>query len=316
MTINPLSSHPLQADRSSFPDVSRALEKVALERGLQLHPNWLNKCIQLYETYLVRHGIMLVGPTGSGKTQIAECLAGALTELGTKHVLWRMNPKAITAPQMFGRMDPSTGDWTDGIFAVLWRRAAKNKNQNTWIVLDGPVDAIWIENLNTVLDDNKVLTLANGDRILMTPAMKAFFEPENLANASPATVSRAGIIYVSDSELGWEPVVKSWLQTRSSEESAALQPCFDKYVTAMMDFVRINLRPVMFNEQICSINTLMTLVNACLRQFKDAGIALDTAKYERIFLYCVAWGMGGLLETKERPLFDQASGVRHGWCMC
>lgn len=71
------------------------------ERGLQAHPSWLNKCIQLYETYLVRHGIMLVGPTGSGKTAIMECLAAALTELGTKTVLWRMNPKvcALAYPQ-------------------------------------------------------------------------------------------------------------------------------------------------------------------------------------------------------------------------
>ena len=46
----------------------------------------------------------------------------------------------------------------------------------------------------------------------MTPHMKAFFEPENLNNASPATVSRAGVIYVSKTELGWQPVVTSWMQ--------------------------------------------------------------------------------------------------------
>lgn len=271
---------------------------------MQIHSSWVNKCIQLYETYLVRHGIMLVGPSGSGKTSIAECLAGALTDLGTKHVIWRMNPKAITAPQMFGRMDASTGDWTDGIFAVLWRRAAKNKNQNTWIVLDGPVDAIWIENLNTVLDDNKVLTLANGDRILMSPAMKAFFEPENLANASPATVSRAGIIYVSDTELGWEPVVKSWLQRRDPTEAAALEPCFPKYVQRMLDYIRVSLKPVMYNEQVCQVGTLLTLLHSSLKSCRDAGKQLTEQHVERIFLFCLTWSLGGLLDMKDRPLFD------------
>ena len=101
--------------------------QVVEERGLQKHPSWLNKCIQLYETYLVRHGIMVVGPSGSGKSAIIDCLAAALSELGNKTVVWRMNPKAITAAQMFGRMDAATGtewrpclSWDGRVFGRDW----------------------------------------------------------------------------------------------------------------------------------------------------------------------------------------------------
>jgi len=300
----------LKADKAVFEDIESAMNRISIEQGLQLWPSWQSKCVQLYETYQVRHGIMLTGPTGAGKTTIAEVLAGALTELGTKHVIWKMNPKAITAPQMFGRMDAATGDWTDGVFAVLWRRAAKNKNQNTWIVLDGPVDAIWIENLNTVLDDNKVLTLANGDRILMSGLMKAMFEPENLNNASPATVSRAGIIYVSDVELGWVPLSRSWTQTRREQEAKVLTPLFEKYIDKLLWVVRLTCKPAMggfpwehVSRDFCYVTTCMVLLDAILAASVNSNEFYSEEHYERIFLYCCTWSIGAALELNDRKKF-------------
>ena len=154
---------------------------------------------------------MLVGMSGCGKTTIANVLTDALTGINQPHKIVKMNPKSITGQEMYGVMNNVTGEWTPGVFSQIWAKFNDRKlKHNTWITCDGPVDAIWIENLNTVLDDNKILTLANADRFPMTDNVRMVFEVENLNNASPATVSRCGIVYVSDIDLSWEPLFETW----------------------------------------------------------------------------------------------------------
>jgi dynein heavy chain len=163
-----------KADKMEHPYLEGPLVEVVKNLGLQMHGLWKEKIIQLWEMALVRHSVMLVGPAGVGKTRILEVLMATLTActaapglpalVGENHREQRINPKAITAPQMFGCLDVVANEWTEGIFAQLWRKANKDKKNFTWLVLDGPVDAIWIENMNTVMDDNKS-TCLNRNRI-------------------------------------------------------------------------------------------------------------------------------------------------------
>ena len=265
----------------------------------------------------VRHGIMLVGPSGSGKTSILNTLSDSLS-LTTKipHKRVKMNPKAIRAEEMFGETDKLTGEWTTGIFAAIWQKFNQRSNTyNTWIVADGPVDAIWIENLNTVLDDNRILTLANGDRIPMTDNVKIMFEVEDLRNASPATVSRAGIIYVSASDLDWSPVLEAWLHTREGSVKSALTKLFSKYIGQSQDD-----REIGHLFQFMSRNTKqvmkMSRVGMVTRTFELISIMLETAdlsksvedmelELERLFLFALVWGCGGMFEEKDRLVFDE-----------
>ena len=124
---------------------------------------------------------MVIGPTYGGKTSVMEILRDAHTLLRSEKynspneeyqnvTMKTVNPKAITMGELYGNMDFETGEWTNGLASDIFDKFVKetNKNIKKWIVFDGPVDAIWIENMNTVLDDNKKLCLMSGEVIQMT----------------------------------------------------------------------------------------------------------------------------------------------------
>ena len=115
---------------------------------------------------------MLVGPTGGGKTACYNILQHTMTTLhqkGSKNEGFQpvkktiLNPKSISMGELYGEVNPISQEWHDGLASKVMRAAAQELGEDkTWVVFDGPVDALWIENMNTVLDDNMTLCLANG----------------------------------------------------------------------------------------------------------------------------------------------------------
>eukprot|EP00762_Andalucia_godoyi_P002660 ANDGO_03360.mRNA.1 Dynein-1-beta heavy chain len=193
--------------------LDRALQSAISERTLIPSDYFVAKCKQLVHTLEIRHGVMLVGLPMSGKSSAIRTVERVSVHLkNVPTICATVNPKSVSSHQLFGYLDSVTHEWRDGISSSIFRDLAISKDSSQkWLVFDGPVDSLWVESMNTVLDDNKKLCLVSGETIPMSPTMRILFEVRDLAGASPATVSRCGMVYLEPSQLGWRALAQSFL---------------------------------------------------------------------------------------------------------
>ena len=203
------------------------LEKLSIKHNLICKGPFTEKVLQLYQISNLHHGVMMVGPTGCGKSAAWKILLEALEKIdGVKGESYIVDPKAINKDDLYGRLDSTTAEWTDGVFTGILRRIIDNirgeASRRHWIVFDGDVDPEWAENLNSVLDDNKLLTLPSGERLSIPPNVRIMFEVETLKHATLATVSRCGMVWFSEETVTINMIYNHYLSRLMQEDYDAM----------------------------------------------------------------------------------------------
>ncbi|KAG7158919.1 Dynein heavy chain, cytoplasmic-like [Homarus americanus] len=228
----------IEYTRAQMTGLKEEIRKVCAEQflvcgeGEEQGAHWMEKVLQLYQISNLNHGLMMVGPSGSGKSTAWRVLLRALERFeGTEGVAHVIDPKAMSKEALYGVLDPNTREWTDGLFTHILRKIIDNVrgeiNKRQWIIFDGDVDPEWVENLNSVLDDNKLLTLPNGERLSIPPNVRIMFEVQDLKYATLATVSRCGMVWFSEDVLSVEMIFENFMLRLSNipveetEEDAA-----------------------------------------------------------------------------------------------
>ncbi|KAK4192422.1 putative dynein heavy chain [Podospora australis] len=335
---------------ASLEKLQEAIRRLAAERQLVVNDIWMTKVLQLYQIQGIHHGVMMVGNSGSGKSAAWRLLLDALQQVenveGVSHVI---DSKVMSKEALYGNLDSTTREWTDGLFTSILRKIVDNlRGEDTkrhWIVFDGDVDPEWVENLNSVLDDNKLLTLPNGERLNLPPNVRIMFEVENLKYATLATVSRCGMVWFSEDTVTPSMMVKNYLETlrsvafedldedavatgQSSAKALAVQSqaadLLEAYLTTD-DFILAALQQAEGFNHIMEftvsrvLNTMFSLLNKSVRDIieynsQHSDFPLEPEQLENYIskklLLALVWALTGDCPLNDRKQFgDKVAGL-------
>ncbi|OHT12762.1 Dynein heavy chain family protein [Tritrichomonas foetus] len=337
----------VQSEKILPESVQKYLIKAFESLNCQPLPTYLRKSYELYETTMLRHGLMLVGGPMGGKTVSWKALTMAMCEMAKDNAntmaihVDTLNPKSISIPELYGLFDPVTSGWSDGVLSSKIRDCSmSDPTEYKWIIVDGPVDSLWIETMNSLLDDNKVLCLSNNERIALGNHVKMVFEVDDLSQASPATVSRCGMVYFDPSTLPYNVIVESYLNSVENEKLREfLKDKLETFVPKLIDFVENKGKVIIGHNPLFMLRNmfkLLTCFNDILREpiiqespdgeeVKEIDPLNDTiyfslfrnhehqtidyikenfSLFEQLIVFCSIWSFGANLNDDSRIKFS------------
>ncbi|KAJ1517337.1 hypothetical protein HMI55_000021, partial [Coelomomyces lativittatus] len=319
------------------------IRQICEDQCLVLSNSWMKKILQLYQIQKIHHGIMLVGRSSTGKTVQWKTLLAALERTeNIESVSYLLDPKAITKDQLFGTLDLTTREWMDGLFTRLLRRIIENirgeANKRHWIIFDGDVDPEWIETLNSLLDDNKLLTLPNGERLSLPDNVRIVFEVDSLKYATPATVSRCGMIWYSENIVTPAMMCSKYLQglskivmelvddttNLSKLDSLRIQSAAASILSPYMQENNLIQKAILFSQTelvhimdfivSSSLTSLFSLLDKAVKlllefEARNPDVELSLHLIESFLtkklLLALVWSMAGATKPQMRQIFTQ-----------
>ena len=326
------NSNMLSSADSSLRD---SITQSAQSSGLEPSDSFVQRVVDARALLKVRHSLFILGAEATGKTELWRTLAKLNTRTGLETTYQRVSPKTMDLDELFGRTSEKTKEWQDGVFTGIMRaQSSTTTNQQgkgqKWVVLDGDVDPEWVESLNTVMDDNKVLTLSNNERIVLRDNMRILIEAVDLSFATPATVSRAGVLFVNDADGSWESYVSVWARKKFAKHGKRLNTIrhlmtsYLSATTAQMSDTgclarRYQIVPVcsfglvrstlsLFENLLQSNEALFTSRKLRESSNNDDG---SSHKLELMFNFAIIWSFGGMLKHEHRWRFS--SWLRNFW---
>nr|5VH9_A Chain A, Dynein heavy chain, cytoplasmic [Saccharomyces cerevisiae]5VLJ_A Chain A, Dynein heavy chain, cytoplasmic [Saccharomyces cerevisiae] len=183
--------------------IVQCLKDAGQRSGFSMSEEFLKKCMQFYYMQKTQQALILVGKAGCGKTATWKTVIDAMAIFdGHANVVYVIDTKVLTKESLYGSMLKATLEWRDGLFTSILRRVNDDitgtfKNSRIWVVFDSDLDPEYVEAMNSVLDDNKILTLPNGERLPIPPNFRILFETDNLDHTTPATITRCGLLWFS-----------------------------------------------------------------------------------------------------------------------